>query len=263
MTELTGGSDVRFVEEWRAWRAGWEQFLTQPFGWLSVVSMNWVETTPRQFPGQPGLWWQDGNKLCVDPQGKTMSYDGESFTTVICLDLSETLDDVRITAGDTEVGVTYRGQYLLVHHDANAPARTDFRGVPTYEPDPEWVLEGTFEPHASPKPVTFASVGTDSHTYTSPGIARFPYAGHEHTLILTTTPQGGLAAVFADATSGITTYGACRTLMIPEPDQAGTVVLDFNRALNLPCAFNAMPVCPAAPPENRLPFAVEAGEKIP
>jgi uncharacterized protein (DUF1684 family) len=70
-------------------------------------------------------------------------------------------------------------------------------------------------------------------------------------------------AVFTDATSGVTTYGACRTVSVPEPDEDGTVVLDFNRALNLPCAFNDMPVCPVAPPENRLPFAVKAGEKTP
>ncbi|MFS4092060.1 DUF1684 domain-containing protein [Streptomyces sp. AF1A] len=40
-------------------------------------------------------------------------------------------------------------------------------------------------------------------------------------------------------------------------------MLDFNRALNLLCAFSGMPVCPVAPAENRLPFAVEAGEKTP
>jgi len=50
------------------------------------------------------------------------------------------------------------------------------------------------------------------------------------------------------------------------PTPAGTdgaVVLDFNRALNLPCVFSGMPVCPVAPPENRLPFAIDAGEKMP
>lgn len=72
-----------------------------------------------------------------------------------------------------------------------------------------------------------------------------------------------MVTVFSDATSGSTTYGAGRSLMLPEPDQGGTVVLDFNRALNLPCAHNDMPVCPVAPPQNRLPFAVEAGGKTP
>jgi uncharacterized protein (DUF1684 family) len=41
------------------------------------------------------------------------------------------------------------------------------------------------------------------------------------------------------------------------------VVLDFNRASNLPCSFTDYATCPVAPPENRLSIAVEAGEKNP
>jgi uncharacterized protein len=262
MTTPDVDSEAEFVQEWRAWRAGWEQFLTQPHGWLAVASLNWVDTTPREYPGQPGLWWQKGKILYVDPQGQTMSYDGESFAEVRGLDLSATPDDVRITAADVQIGATYRGQYLLVTYDPRTSARTDFRAVPTYEPDPRWVLKGQFEPDADQRSVAIDSVGTDSHTYRTPGVVRFTHAGGEYSLLLTGADYG-MNAVFADATSGATTYGAGRTLLVPGPDEDGTVVLDFNRAINLPCAFNNMPVCPVAPPENRLPFAVEAGEKIP
>jgi hypothetical protein len=41
------------------------------------------------------------------------------------------------------------------------------------------------------------------------------------------------------------------------------VVLDFTRATNLPCAYTDFATCPLPPAENRLPVAVEAGEKIP
>lgn len=262
MTKSNMDSEAQYAQEWREWRVGWEQFLTQPHGWLAVTALNWVDTTPREYPGQPGLWWQDGTKLHVDPQGQKMSYDGESFTETRGFDLSETPDDVRITAGDVQIGVTYRDQYLLAVYDPQTTRRTDFRGVPTYEPDPRWILKGTFEPNNNQKSVTIDSVGTDSHIYNSPGVVRFSHAGSEYTLLLTSSDYG-MNAVFTDATSGVTTYGACRTVSVPEPDEAGTVVLDFNRALNLPCAFNNMPVCPMAPPENRLPFAVEAGEQIP
>ncbi|MDW5328914.1 DUF1684 domain-containing protein [Plantactinospora sp. KLBMP9567] len=261
MTTHAAGSETQFVKEWRSWRAGWEQFLSQPHGWLAVTSLNWVDTTPREYTGQPGLWWQEGNILYVDPQGQTMSYGDESFTEVRGLDLSATPDDVRISAGDIQIGVTYRGQYLLVTYDPQAPARAKFRGVPTYEPDPRWLLNARFEPYAETS-AAIDSLGTDSHTYRIPGVVRFSHAGDEYTLLLTSGDHG-MNAVFTDATSGVTTYGACRTVSVPEPDEDGVVMLDFNRALNLPCAFNDMPVCPVAPPENRLPFAVEAGEKTP
>jgi uncharacterized protein (DUF1684 family) len=42
----------------------------------------------------------------------------------------------------------------------------------------------------------------------------------------------------------------------------GKVPLDFNRAENPPCAFNAYATCPLPPEENRLQVRVEAGEKI-
>jgi len=41
------------------------------------------------------------------------------------------------------------------------------------------------------------------------------------------------------------------------------VVLDFNRATNLPCAFTDFATCPLPPAGNHLPFGVEAGEKTP
>jgi hypothetical protein len=36
-----------------------------------------------------------------------------------------------------------------------------------------------------------------------------------------------------------------------------------TRATNLPCAYTDFATCPPPPAENRLPVAVEAGEKIP
>ncbi|MGD0934270.1 MAG: DUF1684 domain-containing protein, partial [Streptosporangiaceae bacterium] len=47
------------------------------------------------------------------------------------------------------------------------------------------------------------------------------------------------------------------------PAADGTVVLDFNRAVNLPCAYTDLATCPLPPAENQLPVAIEAGEKIP
>jgi uncharacterized protein (DUF1684 family) len=75
--------------------------------------------------------------------------------------------------------------------------------------------------------------------------------------------DGGLGLLFTDVTSGLTTYPACRSLAIEPPAADGTVVLDFNRAANLPCAFTDYATCPVAPAENRLTVSVEAGEKNP
>ncbi len=40
-------------------------------------------------------------------------------------------------------------------------------------------------------------------------------------------------------------------------------ILDFNRAYNPYCAYNAEYSCPLIPSENILPVFIKAGEKIP
>jgi uncharacterized protein len=52
-----------------------------------------------------------------------------------------------------------------------------------------------------------------------------------------------------------------RAAVVPDPD--GSVTLDFTRATNLPCAYTDLATCPLPPAGNRLPVAVEAGERIP
>jgi len=73
---------------------------------------------------------------------------------------------------------------------------------------------------------------------------------------------GELMVLLTDATSGVTTYAANRSLRVT-PEADGAVLLDFNRASNLPCAYTDLATCPLPPAENRLPIAIEAGEKIP
>jgi uncharacterized protein (DUF1684 family) len=74
---------------------------------------------------------------------------------------------------------------------------------------------------------------------------------------------GALMVLFTDKTSGVTTYAANRSLQIAAPGADGRVTIDFNRAANLPCAYTDLATCPLPPTENRLPVAVEAGERIP
>jgi hypothetical protein len=69
-----------------------------------------------------------------------------------------------------------------------------------------------------------------------------------------------LLFIFRDATSNKSTYGAARFLYA-EPAKNGVVNLDFNKAINPPCAFTPYATCPLPPPQNRLTLAVTAGEK--
>lgn len=67
---------------------------------------------------------------------------------------------------------------------------------------------------------------------------------------------------FADLTTGKETYSAGRYLDI-QPTGTGYYTIDFNRAYNPYCAYNASYECPYPPPSNRLDVAITAGEKAP
>ncbi len=67
---------------------------------------------------------------------------------------------------------------------------------------------------------------------------------------------------FADQTTGAETYPAGRYLDL-HPTATGYYTVDFNRAYNPYCAYNATYECPYPPPSNRLKVPVRAGEKVP
>jgi uncharacterized protein (DUF1684 family) len=48
-----------------------------------------------------------------------------------------------------------------------------------------------------------------------------------------------------------------------EPADNGLVILDFNQAINPPCAFTDYATCPIPPQENELDIEIRAGEKYP
>jgi uncharacterized protein (DUF1684 family) len=78
---------------------------------------------------------------------------------------------------------------------------------------------------------------------------------------------GGLFLPFGDTTNGTSTYGGGRYLLDTAKgadlgSDDGRLVLDFNFAYNPSCAYDPRWVCPLAPPGNRLPAAVEAGERV-
>jgi uncharacterized protein len=80
---------------------------------------------------------------------------------------------------------------------------------------------------------------------------------------------GGLFVPFRDTTCGQQTYGGGRYLVdsIKSADfgsntNEGTVALDFNYAYHPSCAYDPRWVCPLAPLESRLPFAVTVGERL-
>ncbi|MGY1643966.1 DUF1684 domain-containing protein [Geodermatophilus sp. SYSU D00703] len=265
-TPAVPGTDD-FARDWADWHRRHEAVRADPHGFLAVTGLHWLTGDPQRFPGVPGAWSTGPRGVVVSlDDGEELSVDGMPVTGEHVFGHVPERGGVLATSGDLVVEVARRGGHDVVRpRHPDHPLRTRYAGTPAFPPDPRWVASGRFVPFAAPRPTTVgAAVAGLEHVYDAPGVVEFALAGRSLSLTaFNGKDPGSLVVLFTASTSGATTYAANRSLALGVPDADGRVVLDFNRAVNLPCAYTDFATCPLPPPENRLPVAVEAGEQIP
>lgn len=242
-----------FEQDWKQWHADREASYGDPLGWVSLTGLYWLTDDFETVADLPGRWRADANAVTV-----------EGFDGVSVLHPVEGAPGIEVADGDRRIEVIRRtGSVALRVHDPKASTLQSYNGIPAYEPDPKFIARAAFTPYGSPVTVTTGAVveGLEHH-HTAVGTLDFELGGTALQLIAFGGNGKDLRVLFTDATSGVTTYPAARILAV-ERASGEEVVLDFNRAANLPCAFTDYATCPVAPPENRLTVAVEAGEKNP
>jgi uncharacterized protein len=146
--------------------------------------------------------------------------------------------------------------------------RAGFRGLAYFDYEPSARVLATVAP-VEPVTLDIATSGNGAYRFTRFGNATFELGGHGLALALYWLEGygGGVYLPFADATSGTASYGGGRYLLdtVKGADlgtEDGRLVLDFNFAYNPSCAYDPRWVCPLAPPANRLPVDVRAGERV-
>jgi uncharacterized protein len=164
-----------------------------------------------------------------------------------------------------------RTQLFLEHPDSPiAPERrAGWDGLHWYPYDAAWRIRGEIDA-TTPRQTFEIPLASDGVLRcTRIGRVRFAIAGQAASLAVYWFEGygGGLWLPFSDASSSNETYGGGRylydTIKGADLGIAGsTIVLDFNFAYNPSCAYDDRWSCPLSPPENRLPFAVTAGERM-
>ena len=256
-----------YTDDWRDWHRAHEARRAGPHGFLAITGRHWLTPEPERFEDAPGAWSsQDGQVTVVLDPGEEASVDGVPIHGQHTFAPIPERGNIDVAWGDAIIEVAKRGGYDIVRpRHPDHPTRTDYTGTPAYDPDPRWVVTGTYQPFAEPRQVTVGAVVEGlQHVYEAPGQVEFEVDGQRlHLTAFNGPTPGALNILFTDATSGVTTYPANRSLAVAAPAEDGTVTLDFNHAVNLPCAYTEFATCPLPPAENRLPDAVEAGEKKP
>ncbi len=271
-------SEIRSEVELEAAAMDWRERrlnrLTEPYGWLSLVGLDFVserewrvgsdEGMDIVMPAGPEFWGllivEDGDAE-FEPASDSVSVDeraGEAGRLV----RPDRDEPVWVEADDVRFQVIGRNDRLAVRTRwPRAEALTEFVGLDYFDFDPDWVVEARFEAHPSGTTMPVGSVLGDITDEPNPGAVVFEMDGRELRLEAVASSDGEqLFFIFADRTTGRETYGGGRFLYADLADEDGRTVLDFNRAYNPPCAFTEYSTCPLPPPENRLDIRVEAGE---
>jgi len=266
---------ARSIAEWRAER---EEELKGPDGWLNLAGLYWLEPGATRMgaapdndivladlPAAPNLGafvWENGIvEFRADPGAEVFS-NGERVTQLRLVH-DEEGDPTILTHGSLSWHAIGRLDRMGVRlRDLNHPAVSAFSGIPAYPTDPAWRVEARFEPYAQPEERILNTVVEGlGWKPTAPGTLAFELGGEPLSLEAYAAGPGFLL-IFADLTTGKTTYPAGRYLYAFAPRRAdGTVTLDFNKAINPPCAFTDFATCPLPQRRNRLPIAIEAGEQ--
>jgi uncharacterized protein (DUF1684 family) len=139
--------------------------------------------------------------------------------------------------------------------------RTEFNGLEYYDPAPDLVFTVPVDV-VEPEPVQVGTTTGEERTYHKIGTATVAVEGTDVTLSLYSTGHPGLFLPFRDATSGSETYGAGRYVDV-EPNDDGTVTLDFNYAYAPFCAYSDAYSCALPPYDNWLEVPIRAGERTP
>lgn len=263
---MTITDETTFARDWATWHEEHERRRADAHGFLAITSIHWLSDSPTRYDDVPGAWSTGADGITVDlAEGESLVVDGAEVTGRHSFGVIPERDGLTAAFGDAVVEIARRGGNDIIRprHPDN-PTRTRYAGTDTYDPDPAWAVAGRFAAYDTPVPTTVGSVVDGlEHVYEAVGELEFSVDGQVLHLVAFPGADGGFFVLFRDATSGVTTYAANRSLSVAAPDADGNVVLDFNRATNLPCAYTEHATCPLPPVQNTLPVAVEAGEKKP
>ena len=276
-------AESEWLQDLKTWRTLREKQIDAPGGWLTLVGMEWLK------PGANSVGAAADNQIHI--HGEAPDHIGlftVSGKTVQLLSIAGGFPpDLDINGqpareGPLVVGVRPSiirwhglsmvvldrgGRYALRIEDADAPTRKDFKGLNWYDPDPQFSVEATWTPYTPQRIEKIPTVIGTTLDLPAPGVAEFTLAGQTFTLepVLETPDAKTLLFIVSDQTGKQTTYAGGRYLHEPFPDHGldrpGKLILDFNRLENSACAYTTYASCPLPPIKNRLPIAIEAGEK--
>ena len=262
------------VQQFETWKLERQGELTGEEGWLNLVDLIWFDEQKAflNLEGKTRLFLSEKEEQ--ENIGR-FSFSGDSVwfssktpaPTQLESQQKQLVFPLAYGTGGVKVGtwkwsvIQRAGKFALRIRDLNHPSLVDFIPTPVFEYNSKFNLPAKFEPRFN-ETLDIPNVLGQLITWKVMGYLHFTWEGKPYRL-LALDELGKLFVIFADETSAKETYPTGRYLYVAYPDKTGVTQVDFNYAYNPPCAYTDFATCPIPPKENRLPFSVVAGEKMP
>ncbi|MFN8347173.1 MAG: DUF1684 domain-containing protein [Spirosomataceae bacterium] len=261
-------------DEYEQWHKKRIESLKNENGWLNLAGLFWLKegdnsfgsgadnaiVFPTKTPKHLGILTLKDGKVSLKKQTGVEIQLTEAETSPEFV-----FEDGKTTTmqfGAWRWFIIKRGpKYGIRLRDLQHPNVAHFKGIERFPIGQNWKLTASFEKPKTPRTIAITDVLGLVSQQPLLGHAVFTVDGKTYRLAATDAGDGRLFLIFKDQTAGKETYGAGRFLYTDKPADSGKVILDFNKAINPPCAFSPYATCPLPPSENNLPFRIEAGEK--
>lgn len=270
---LAFSREDNYKREINKWQQERIERLKGEEGWLNLAGLFWLEEGDNTFGGSSEndiIFPEEHSKKAL---GKLILKNGkvtlEASREADIFNGIEPVEKLELFPYDEPVVLKHQSlrwfvikrgdKYAVRLRDLESPVLKTFKGIETFPIDEAWRIKAKFEPGQGKK-IAITDVTGRTAEEESPGSLVFTVKGKEYRLDAVGSTES-LFVIFGDATNKKHTYGAGRFVYTSAVDQDGYCWLDFNKAVNPPCAFTPFATCPLPPKQNLLALSIPAGEK--
>lgn len=270
--EKTMVTDPNYEKEVMNFRQRRVAFLKSEKGYINLVGLFWLRegensfgsgadndmVFPAEFPDNFGVAIKSGGSVKFDYSQPVTHNDQEDLASLTFL-LDERPNLFSWKSFQWFI-LESGGNYAVRLRNFENPALKKTLNLNFYPVDNDWRIMGEYEAYPETRTRSVTNVRDIKYDQQTPGIITFKRNGKKYSLESNTSGES-MSVIFMDGTTGQETFSGGRFLLLDKPDDQGNIILDFNKALNFPCAFNAFTTCPVPPEKNRLTLMVSAGER--
>ncbi len=258
------------------WQKTLDTNLRKENSWLALAGLFWLDEGVNTFgaDNKNDIVFPDSD---IPPQIGAFIVDGDAVTLKVTANTPVDVDGVPakeallrpdVSGAPTQLKLGALSFILIQREDGfgirlwdnSRPERDTFPGRQWYPVDEKFRLEGRYTRFADEKLVSFKRENGADFEAKMEGEVSFFVGNESYALLAFEDEEGELFIMFRDATNGVETYGSGRYLSVDAPEE-GKAIIDFNRAVNPPCAFTDFATCPLPPAQNNIPVSIKAGER--